>query len=153
MLRFLSYLNQLLETPSEKALRNARKIKYLKLDIYQWLLRIPDGSYQTSKYRWVHVTRKTNHIELQVTTHEEKNDRSISRMVILDMDDKGLVSCYHQIRDMWPTYHRGDLYEVANKKYEDETELTLNFALESLRFAANDFYDNPMIDFKGVIIG
>lgn len=127
--------------------------KFRSISFQDWLLRIPEGSHFLGKNNWIHIERKDNSISLHSTTDKETTNRGIRRSFILKYDNNGLVSCYFQIRAMWPSYQRGSFYEEQNNDSENKeiTQECINFAFYSIANNGHKFYELPMIDFDGTI--
>tara|TARA_Y100001960_G_C14783301_1_gene888527 strand:+ start:7379 stop:7897 length:519 start_codon:yes stop_codon:yes gene_type:complete len=127
--------------------------KFKSVSLQDWLLRIPEGSYCLGRNNWIHIEREDNLISLHSTTDRETTNRGIRKSFILKYDSEGLVSCYFQIRAMWPSYQRGYFYKDRNNDPENKeiTKSCINFALCSIIENGHRFYDLPMIDFDGTI--
>lgn len=127
--------------------------KFSSISFQDWLLRIPEGSHCLGKNNWIHIERKDGSISLHSTTDKETTNRGIRKSFILKYDSKGLVSCYFQIRAMWPSYQRGSFNQNINDNPENKTitKGCINFAFDLIVKNGHMFYDLPMIDFDGTI--
>jgi hypothetical protein len=130
----------------------ANRAKYQKLDLYEWMMRIPSGSHQVGAYAWIKIERVDNSISLDVSTHEDRNQHNKRSAIHIKMDNQGIKTCVNVEYSFSPLYVRSTIFGINNQENLVNIKKCINSSLALIVKKGGDFYDNPMIDSQGNIV-